>query len=235
MNGLVWGVQWRMALADRRGLWLRVLLPLGLILVAFTGAFPVGSGCAACVTLFLGLGMLETALPLLRDERSGLAARVIRGGISPASYLLQRAGAAAVLVLAALLPALLVIAMAARASVVETLTAAGALVLTLWIASVLGALLGAVSRSVVEALMVGGVVLVLLLHMSGVFHTPSPEGLGAGLEGMSPFRVLHESFTEMAAGGSVGGALAAVVWAVLLPVAVGLLAPRLMGRVRAAG
>jgi hypothetical protein len=46
--------------------------------------------------------------------------------------------------------------------------------------------------------------------------------------------MLHEAFVEMSTGGSVNGAFAAVAWAVLLPTVVGLLAPRLLGRVRSA-
>lgn len=233
MNALVWGIQWRLALADRRGLWLRVLLPLALIVVAFTGAVPVGPGCGGCVALFVGLAMIQTALPMLRDEDSGLAARVIRGGISPSSYLLQRAAAAAALVLVSLLPSLAVIAVARGASPTETLVATGALTLSLWIGATLGALIGGVSRSIPETVMIATAVLVLLLHVSGVFSAPAPDTVGAWLEAASPFRMLRESFTEMSSGRSVEGTLSAVAWAVALPTGVGLLARRILGGVRA--
>ena len=235
MNALVWGVEWRLALADRRALALRVVLPLALVLVVYTGGVPVGPGCAACVALFMALAMLRTSLPLVQDERSGLAARVMRGGVSSSSYLLQRAATGAVLVLVSLLPSLAVIALVEHASLVEIVVALLALGATLWIASLLGVLLGAAARTVSEMLLVSAVLLVVLLHVSGVFHTPSADGLGAVIEGIAPFRVLHEAFLQMSSGATVGGALAAAAWAVILPVVVGVLAPRVLGDVRAAG
>lgn len=235
MSPLVWGVEWRLALADRRALALRAVLPFALVLVFYTGGLPVGPGCAACVALFMALAMLRTSLPLLQDERSGLAARVMRGGVSSSSYLLQRAATGSVLVMVSLLPSLAVIAVAEQASVPEVVVALAALGATLWIASLLGVLMGAVARTVSEMLLVSAVLLVVLLHLSGVFHTPSADGVGALIEGVAPFRVLHEAFLQMSSGASVGGALAAAAWAVILPIAVGMLAPRVLGDVRAAG
>lgn len=234
MSLLVWAVEWRLALADRRALALRAALPFGLVVVFDTGGVTAGSGYSACVALFMALAMLRTSLPLLRDKRSGLAARVMRGGVSSSSYLLQRAAAGAVIVLVSLIPSLAVIAVAARAAVLETLIGLAALAVTLWIASLLGVLLGAVARTATEMLLVSSVALVVLLHMSGVFHTPSPDGLGAAFEGASPFRVLHEAFLHMTSGGGVGGGFAAAAWAVLLPTMVGLLAPSVLRDVRAA-
>jgi hypothetical protein len=234
VSPLVWGVEWKLALADRRALALTAVLPLALVTVIYTEALSGPAGRALCVALFLGLAMLRTSLPLLRDERTGLAARVMRGGVSSASYLLQRAAAGAALILLSLIPSLVVVAIAVRASVVEALIALAALAVTLWIASLLGVLLGAVSKSTSEILLVSAVLLVALLHVSGVFHTPAPDGLGEALEGVSPFRMLHEAFVEMSTGGRVNGAFAAVAWAVLLPTVVGLLAPRLLGDVRSA-
>jgi len=235
MNSLVWSIEWRLALADRRALALRILLPLAVVVVLYTGGVPVGPASGVCVALFIALAMLGTSLPLIQDERSGLAARVMRGGVSSSSYLLQRAAAGALMVLLSLVPSLAVAAIVAHASIVEALIALAAMTATLWIASLLGTLLGAVARSVSEMLLVSAVLLVLLLHVSGVFNTPQPDGLGSALEGVAPFRVLHEAFLEMWTGGSVGGAFAAVAWAVLLPTVVGLLAGRVLGDVRGGG
>lgn len=234
MNTLVWGVEWRLALADRRALTLRAALPFAVVVVLYTGGLSVGPGCAVCVALFLALAMLRTSLPMLEDERSGLAARVMRGGLSSSSYLLQRGAAGAALMLASLVPSLAVIAVALRASLVEVLIALAALAVTLWIASLLGVLLGAAARSTSEIVLVSAVLLVVLLHASGVFHTPSPDGFGEVLESAAPFRVLHEAFLTMSSGGSVNGAFAAVVWAALMPAVVGVLAPRVLGDVRSA-
>jgi len=228
MGALVWGVEWRLALSRRRDLAVRVIAPLSAALVIATGAVPAAAAAASYATLIVAFGLLATALPVLHDGEVGIMARVVRGGVSPASYLLQRAAAAAALALVQLLPAGAVAAAFLHASTSEFLIALGAVAVSLWIASLLGVVTAAVSRSGVEAGVLCVLVLLLLLHMSGVFRTPSPDGLGAMLESASPFRALHEAFVTMVAGGGARGGVAAAAWAAALSVGVPLLAPRLV-------
>jgi ABC-type polysaccharide/polyol phosphate export permease len=206
---------------------LRILAPLSVVLVIASGAIPAAAGASVYVVVFAAFGALGTALPLLRDGERGIVLRVVRGGISPPSYLLQRAAAGAVLALTQLLPALLVATAFLRASMVETLTAFAALALTLWIASSVGILVAAMSRSAMEAGVLCGVALVLLLHVSGVFHTPEPNGLGATLMALAPFGAVHGAFLTMLTGGAVGGGVAGLAWAIALPAIVWAWAPRI--------
>lgn len=227
MNALVWSVEWQRSAADRRGMAFRVVGALGIAAVIATGALPDGAASAAFAALFVGYGLLRSATSIFRDEQSGLAGRVLGGGVGPSSYLLQRAAASASLSLVGLLPALGVVGLSVRPSVVPILVALGVIAVSLWVACVLGVVIGAVSTTATEVLVLSGVTLVLLLHVSGVFHTPEPEGIGALLEGASPFGALHQAFAMTESGGPIAGLRATVVWAVLLPVAVAFSAPRL--------
>jgi hypothetical protein len=224
---LVWGIEWRLALSRKRDLALRVLAPLSVVFVIASGAVPAVAAVASYAVLFIAFGHYGAALPVLSDADRGIISRVVRGGVSPASYLLQRAAASAALAVLELIPASLVAAAFLNASTSEILIALGAITICLWIASLMGVMAAAVSRSASELGVLCGVGLVLLLHMSGVFHTPSPDGLGALLESASPFRALHEAFVTMVAGGPVRGFATAAVWAVALMVTVGVAAPRL--------
>jgi hypothetical protein len=220
-------VEWRLALSSKRDLAVRVVAPLSVVLVIATGAFPAVATAAVYTMLFVVFSMFGTALPVLHDGERGIMLRVVRAGVSPASYLVQRAGAGATLALVQLLPAALVAMALLDPSSSEVVVALGALAISLWIGGLLGVVTAALSRTRTEAALLCGVGLVLLLHMSGVFRAPSPDGPGAVLESVSPFRALHEAFDAMAAGGAVGGAVAAAAWALVLPVVVSLVAPRL--------
>lgn len=198
-----------------------------MVLVIASGAIPAAAGASAYVVVFAAFGALGTALPLLEDGKRGIVLRIVRGGISPSSYLIQRAAVGAALALTQLLPALLVAAAFLGASMVETLTALAALALTLWIASILGVLGAAMSRSAMEAGVLCGVALVLLLHMSGVLHVPEPGGLGASLMAVAPFGALHGAFLTMSTGGAVAGGVAQLAWAIVLPALAWAIAPRI--------
>lgn len=229
MTALVWGLEWRRALSRRRNVVLSVLAPLSVVLVVGTDAVPAGAAAAVYTTLFAIFGVCQTSLSVMRDGERGLTLRIVRGGVSPAGYLVQRVGAGATLALAQLLPALVVAAAFLRASITETLLALGALAVTVWIASALGVVAAAVSRSLGELVACCSVVLLLLLHASGVFRTPTAEGFGALVEDLSPFRALHESLDTMIGGGAVDGVGAELVWALALTALIGLLSPGLVG------
>ena len=227
MASLVWGLEWRLALSKKRELALRVLAPLALVLVIATGPLPALAGVATYAVFFIAFGHFGAALPTLRDAETGITSRVVRGGVSPASYLMQRVAASSALALVELLPATLVAAAFLNASTAEILIALGALAVGIWIASLLGVMAAAASRSRTELAVICGVGLILLFHMSGVFQSPSAGGPAATLEGVAPFRAVHEAFVTMVAGGAVRGAAAALVWALALSTVVWLLAPRL--------
>jgi len=229
VNLLVWGFEWRLALSNRRTLALRVVAPLSIVTVIATGEVPATAGAAVYATLFAVFGLWCVALPLVRDGERGIVRRVVRGGISPGSYLIQRTAAAASIALTQLLPAVLLVAVVLRASPFEIMTALGALAVSLWIAGLIGVLAAALSRSASEAGLLGGVALVLLLHMSGVFQTPTLDGFGAMLEAVAPFTTLHEAFLTMATGGAVLGGGAEVAWATVMPLVVWALATDLTG------
>jgi len=227
VSALVLQLEWQLAIATKRDFAMRVLAPLSVVLVLATGAVPPAVAAASYAALLTGMGLLATALPLMRDGDEGMVQRVLRGGVPPASYLLQRAAAAAGLTLLQLSPAVLLGAVWLGASTAEVVVAFGALVLALWISCLLGVVIGAVGRSAAEATLICVLTAGLLLHVSGVFHSPAIGGLGAALEGGSPFRMLHESLAVMVSGGRVHGGVSALLWSIVLPALVAGAAPRL--------
>jgi hypothetical protein len=167
-----------------------------------------------------------------------MSARIVRAGVSPSSYLLQRAAAGAVLDTLQLAPALLVAAVAVGAAAGDVLVAFAALAATVWVVGLIGIVIAAASRSLTETALFTAVAVPLLAHMSGVFRAPVPGSYQAFLESGSPFGALHEALLDMTVGAANGTGPGLIVWAIALPVAVGLLGPRLhaaLGRVNRGG
>lgn len=230
MTGLVWELEWRIAVVRRRLFALNVFVPLLLVTpIALAGA-PAVHASAAYAVLFTLYGTFGSAIPLVRDGETGLLGRVLRAGVRPHSYLLQRTAAGTSIDVLQLAPCLAVAGWGAGASWPSLLTAGASLALGLWIANLLGVAVAAFARSVAEAALFSAVSALLLLHVSGVFRTPQPGSFGAALEAAAPFRALHESLLAMAGAGDPRGGMTLAVWAVALPSALVLVAERL-GRV----
>lgn len=238
MTPAVWGVQWRLALTRKRVFILNFVVPFTLVLALATGAVPPGAAAGVYVVLFTAFAVFGSAIPLRWEGQRGMTSRIVRAGVGPSSYLLQRAAAGAVLDTLQLTPALLVAAVAVRASAGELMAAFFALAATVWIAGLVGVIVAAASRSITETALFAAVTVPLLAHMSGVFRAPAPGSYQAVLESGSPFSALHRTLLDMTVGGGGGAGGAVVLWAVALPIAVGLLGPRLyagLGRVNRGG
>lgn len=238
MTPAVWSVQWRLALTRKRVFILNFFVPLTLVLPVATGAVPPGAAAGVYVVLFAAFSMFGSAIPLRWEGQRGMSARIVRAGVAPSSYLLQRAGAGAVLDTLQLTPALLMAAVAVGAAPGDVVMAVVALAATAWIGGLVGIIVAAASRSITETALFTAVAVPLLAHMSGVFRNPEPGSYQALLESGSPFGALHEALLDMTMGAGGGGGVAMVVWAVALPVAVAMLGPRLhtaLGRVNRGG
>jgi len=217
LSALVFGLEWRVALARRRLFLLNVAIPLLLTVpVAVSGAPAVHAAAVYAVLLVLH-PTFGSAVPLVRDAEEGLLARVLRGGVGPSGLLLGRTAAGAVVDILQLLPALLVAwgGLGARSEALPVLLAATAA--ALGTANWVGVVVAAAARSVAETALFAAVAGLLLLHASGVFRTPVSGSVGAGLEAASPFRLLHEALLAAAQGSAPGGSAGALAWAVLLP------------------
>jgi hypothetical protein len=171
--------------------------------------------------------MFGSAIPLRWEGQRGMSTRIVRAGVGPSSYLLQRAAAGATLDSLQLAPALLVAAAAVSASPGDIAVAFVALAATVWIGGLVGIIVAAASRSITETALFTAVAVPLLAHWSGVFRAPAPGSYQAVLESGSPFHALHAALLDMTIGVGDGGGAAVVAWAVVLPVAVGVLGPRL--------
>ncbi|HUP52901.1 MAG TPA: ABC transporter permease [Longimicrobiales bacterium] len=216
MTALVWGLEWRIALARRRLFVLNTVVPLLLVVPVATGAAPAVHAAAIYAVLFVIFSTFGSAIPLVRDAENGMTARMLLGGVSPSGYLLQRAAAGAALDGLQLIPALVVAGFGAGASPRALLVTFGTLLGTAWVGNLIGPLVAVTTRSLAEAALFTAVCTLLLLHMSGVFRTPAPSSHGALVEAASPFRALHEALLGMGSAGPVGGGGALAAWAVLL-------------------
>lgn len=229
MTAIVWELEWRIATARRRLFVLNVVVPLLLVLPVAMGAAPAVHAAAVYTVLFAIFSAFGSAIPLVRDGESGLSGRVLRAGVSPGSYFLQRTAAGAVLDVLQLGPALAVAAVGAGAGLRAFLVAFVALAATVWVANLVGVLVAAATRSLAEAALFSAVSTLLLLHASGVFRTPVPGSLGAAVESVAPFRALHEALLSMSMMTAVRGGTTLGVWCVVMAVATWALAGRLTG------
>lgn len=235
MTAIVWELEWRIAIARRRLFVLNIVVPLLLVLPVALGAAPAVHAAAVYVVLFAIFSTFGSAIPLVRDGESGLSGRVLRAGVEPASYFLQRTAAGAVLDVLQLGPALAVAALGAGAGPRAFLVAFAALAATVWVANLFGVLVAAATRSLAEAALFSAVSTLLLLHASGVFRTPMPGSLGAAFESVAPFRALHEALLAMSMMTPVAGGTALGIWCFVMAVATGILAGRLSGSLGVSG
>ena len=233
MSLLVAAMEWRVALARRRLLLLNVVVPLILVTPIAAGAAPAFHAAAVYTVLFALFGTFGSAIPLVRDAETGLFSRVIRAGVEPSSYLIQRAAAGSTIDAVQLMPALAV-ATVGSASTGGFLAAALTLWGSLWVANLLGNLVAAVARSLAETALFGAVAALLMLHFSGVFRTPSPGSFWASVEAASPFQALHETMLGISMGTPSGGTLTLVVWGAVLPLITAALARPIGASLRAA-
>jgi hypothetical protein len=227
MTSAVWSLQWRLSVTRKRVFILNVVVPLTVVLPVATEAVPAGPAAGIYAVLFAAFAMFGSALPLRWDGQRGMSARVVRSGVSPSSYLLQRVGAGALLDTLQLTPALLLAAVAAGATVPQVGRALIALAGTVWVCGLLGVVIAAASRSITETALFSAAAVPLIAHMSGVFRTPDGS-VSSTLESASPLRALHEALLDVTVGATSGGWIALLAWAILLPVPVSLLGPRIL-------
>ena len=200
MIGLVWSLEWSVALTRRRLFVLNALIPLFLVApIAFSPA-PAQHAAAVYTVLFVIFGTLGSCIPFIRDGESGLLARFTLSGIAPRSLLVERVAAGAALDTVQLIPSLIVIAMASG-NITQFGSVLGTLVLALLVANLIGMWAAALARSMAEGALFAAVLSLLLLHAAGSFRTPVDGTLGAHLEVLSPFRLLREALLRVTGGG----------------------------------
>jgi hypothetical protein len=228
VSSAVWSLEWRLATTRKRVFILNVMVPLTLVLPVATGAVPPVAAAGVYVVMFAAFAVFGSALPLRVDGQRGMSARVVRAGVAPSSYLVQRAAAGAALDTLQLTPALLLAALTAGAGPAQVGSALLSLAGTVWVWGFVGVIIAATSRSITETALFAAVTVPLLAHMSGVFRTSAPNTTSALLEGISPLRALHEDLLEMIVGVPSAGEVSLLIWAILLPMLVWLLGSRLV-------
>jgi hypothetical protein len=181
--------------------------------------------------LFVLFGVFGSAIPLVRDGASGLLTRWRLAGLPPRELLTSRLAAQTALDVLEALPAAVVILLASGRAGSAAPAVILALPFALLVANALGAWTAALARSLAEGALFSSVLSLLLLHAGGTFRTPAAGSLGARIESLSPFRVLHEAFLGAAGGlaadpvtwtpSLVAGAALLVLTAAAAPILVG--------------
>lgn len=223
MKFLIAVMEFRIALARPRLVVLNVMVPVVLVLAISLGGAPGFHAAAVYTVLFTLFGTFGSSIPLVRDAESGLFGRIIRAGVPPSHFLIERAVGGSAIDALQLLPAL-TIATVGSISLNEWTRAVLILWSSVWIANLLGNLVAAVARSLAETALFSAVTALLLLHLSGVFRTPLPQSSWAAVEALSPFQTLHETLLAGLMGTTTELSLGLVVWVLILPVLTVLLA-----------
>ena len=223
MKFLIAVMEFRIALARPRLVVLNVMVPVVLVLAISLGGAPGFHAAAVYTVLFTLFGTFGSSIPLVRDAESGLFGRIIRAGVPPSHFLIERAVGGSAIDALQLLPAL-TIATFGSISLNEWTRAVLVLWSSVWIANLLGNLVAAVARSLAETALFSAVTALLLLHLSGVFRTPLPQSSWAVVEALSPFQTLHETLLAGLMGTTTELSLGLVVWVLILPVLTVLLA-----------
>ena len=223
MKFLIAVMEFRIALARPRLVVLNVMVPVVLVLAISLGGAPGFHAAAVYTVLFTLFGTFGSSIPLVRDAESGLFGRIIRAGVPPSHFLIERAVGGSAIDALQLLPAL-TIATFGSISLNEWTRAVLVLWSSVWIANLLGNLVAAVARSLAETALFSAVTALLLLHLSGVFRTPLPQSSWAAVEALSPFQTLHETLLAGLMGTTTELSLGLVVWVLILPVLTVLLA-----------
>lgn len=223
MKFLIAVMEFRIALARPRLVVLNVMVPVVLVLAISLGGAPGFHAAAVYTVLFTLFGTFGSSIPLVRDAESGLFGRIIRAGVPPSHFLIERAVGGSAIDALQLLPAL-TIATVGSISLNEWTRAVLVLWSSVWIANLLGNLVAAVARSLAETALFSAVTALLLLHLSGVFRTPLPQSSWAAVEALSPFQTLHETLLAGLMGTTTELSLGLVVWVLILPVLTVLLA-----------
>lgn len=208
---MIWSLEWRAALAARRLFTLNVVVPFALVAPVALGGAPRAHAAMVYALLITFFGTFGSAIPLVRDAESGLLGRIVLAGVAPARLLAGRVAAAAAIDLVQLLPSLALIAAAAGAPARASVPLLGvAAAIALVAANALGIWVAAVARSIAEAALLGAVITLLVLHLSGVFRAPRAGSAAAAVEPWLPFRALHAALRAIAGTGDDAAARAAL-------------------------
>jgi hypothetical protein len=199
------------------------MVPVVLVLAISLGGAPEFHAAAVYTVLFTLFGTFGSAIPLVRDAEAGLFGRIIRAGVPPSHFLIERAAGGSAIDALQLLPAL-TIATLGSISLNGWIRAVLVLWSSIWIANLLGNLVAAAARSLAETALFSAVTTLFLLHLSGVFRTPLPQSSWAVVEALSPFQALHETLLTAPAGSSTELPMGLLVWVLILPVVTVLLA-----------
>lgn len=209
MRGVVWRLEWRIALSRRRRVaWSAAVPVLLLVPVAASGAAPAHR--AAVYALFAAFfGLFGSAAPVVRDGRRGWIERLLLTGYGARAWAVERTAAHALQDLLELTPALVAVLWVEGAALGTVAAAVGAVLLALLVANLLGVVAGAAVRSLGEAALLCSAVGLAALHLAGAFRAPAPGTWQAAAADVNPFRPVVEAWRAVALGSSGWGETAA--------------------------
>ncbi len=214
MNVLGWSLEWLTTLARRRLLVLNLSIPLLLVLPIAGAGAPSHHAAAVYAVLYALFGTFGAAIPLLRDAERGFIRRIALTRARPAGFLTGRALAGTCIDALQLIPATILVLLLSNG--VSPIPLFAAILAALLVANLVGVWIAALARSVAEGALFCAVTALLLLHASGTFRTPPPDGIAARIEAIAPFRALHEQWLASLGGTAPSGHTAALLAGAIL-------------------
>lgn len=238
MSASVFALEWRIALVRRRLLIWNFLVPLILLTPVAFSAAAAPHRAAVYAVFFAFFGTFGSAIPLIRDARSGWNEKLLLTGYGARRWTFERLLAGSTIDLVQLLPSVALVCMAANAGARASAALLGGLAIALLLANVLGVVVAALVRSLAEGALGCAVVALFTLHYAGAFRTARAGTLAEVVQTVNPFRPLVEAARAIAGSGSPMSA-AAWSWpaltALVAALLIVLLAPRIARRLSGPG
>ncbi len=193
----VWSLEWRAAVRRPRLFAWNVAVPTLLLAPVALSAAAAPHRAAVFAVFYAFFGAFGSAIPLIREASDGWIGEVLRTGYPARAWLAERLAAATALDLVQLAPATAVLLAASAASPAAAAPTLAALLLALFTANLVGALIAAWVRSLAEAALACAAASLVLLHLAGAFRAPGPDGWSAVAAAWSPYRPLVSSLRAL--------------------------------------
>jgi len=223
----VWALAWKSALARRRLFVWNVVVPALLLVPVALSDAAAPHRTAVFGVFFVFFATFGSAIPTVRDARSGWIDSVFLAGYPRWRWFVETCAAGTTLDLLQLLPVTMVLVLTAGvAGPADLALLVVGMTVALVTANVVGPVIAALVRSLAEAALVSAAVSLLLLHFAGFFRTPT-GGWTRAVATWMPYRPLREGLAGVQ--GLVSGPeawLAALIVAALVALLAAVLAHR---------
>ena len=194
---IIWSLAWRSALARRRLFAWNIGVPALLLTPVALSEAAAPHRTAVFGVFFVFFATFGSAIPAVRDARSGWLDTVFQSGYSRARWMGETVLAGSALDFLQLAPvALVLVWTSGSASFADISWLLVAMLVAVGTANLLGPLIAAAVRSLAETALVSAAASLLLLHFAGFFRTPTP-GWSSTVARLDPYHPLLEALAAV--------------------------------------